>query len=63
MKLVWADGGYTGELITWLKDTLGWLLSIVHKLPEQIGFEILPKRWIVERTRVFNRAYHAVILS
>jgi putative transposase len=63
MKLIWADGGYQGDLIKWLKSSLDWLLSIVHKQPNQVGFEVLPKRWIVERTRVFNRAYHAVILS
>jgi putative transposase len=50
MKLVWADSNYTGDLITWLKDTLGWVLEIVHKLADQTGFEVLPKRWIVERT-------------
>jgi putative transposase len=50
MKLVWADGNYTGELMTWLKSTLGWILEIVHKLADQVGFEVLPKRWIVERT-------------
>lgn len=51
MKLVWADAGYQGDLlITWLTETLGWLLTIVHKLPDQLGFEVLPKRWIVERT-------------
>ena len=50
MKLVLAHAGYQGDLIAWLKQTLGWLLTIVHKLPEQLGFEVLPKRWIVERT-------------
>lgn len=50
MELIWADGGYTGELISWLETTLGWLLIIVHKLADQIGFEVLPKRWIIERT-------------
>lgn len=50
MKLVWADGGYRGELLTWLQTTLGWVLEIVHKLADQVGFEVLPKRWIVERT-------------
>lgn len=44
MKLVWADGNYTGELSSWLKTTLGWLLEIVHKLADQVGFEVLPKR-------------------
>jgi putative transposase len=51
MNLVWADAGYQGDLlIPWLTETLGWLLTIVHKLPDQLGFEGLPKRWIVERT-------------
>jgi IS5 family transposase len=44
LKLVWADGGYTGVLIVWLKDTLGWLLEIVHKPSDQKGFVVLPRR-------------------
>jgi putative transposase len=50
MKLVWTDGNYTGTLKDWLKETLGWLLEIVSKPSDQIGFVVLPKRWIVERT-------------
>ena len=50
ISLVWADGGYAGKLIEWLKAWCGWALEIVHKLGEQVGFEILRKRWIVERT-------------
>lgn len=50
LKLIWADGNYTGTLKIWLQETLGWLLEIVHKPAEQLGFEVLPKRWIVERT-------------
>lgn len=57
MELVWADGGYQGDLIAWLKDSLGWLLTIIHKLPEQFGFEVLPKRWIVERTFAWLNRY------
>jgi transposase len=33
-----------------VKTTCDWLLEIVHKPKEQLGFEVLPKRWIVERT-------------
>jgi putative transposase len=50
MKLIWADGGYRGDLGTWLKATLGWFLAIVHKQLDHVGFEVLPKRWMVERT-------------
>jgi putative transposase len=50
LKLIWADGGYRGELIGWVKHTLGWTLEIVEKLGGQVGFQVLPKRWIVERT-------------
>jgi putative transposase len=50
LKLIWADGSYRGELITWIEDLLGWSLEIVEKPKEQPGFQVLPKRWIVERT-------------
>jgi putative transposase len=50
LKLIWADGGYRGELISWVKSRLGWTLEIVEKLGDQVGFQVLPKRWIVERT-------------
>jgi putative transposase len=50
LKLLWADGSYQGELIEWVKRTCGWTLAIVDKLAGQVGFQVLPKRWIVERT-------------
>ena len=50
LKLIWADGGYRGELVDWVKRTLGWTLEIVAKLSDQVGFQVLRKRWIVERT-------------
>lgn len=50
LELIWADGGYRGELISWVEKTLGWKLEIVEKPKDQSGFQVLPKRWIVERT-------------
>jgi putative transposase len=50
LKLIWADGGYRGALITWVEEVFGWKLEIVEKQEGQIGFQILPKRWVVERT-------------
>lgn len=50
LELIWADGGYRGELVDWVKHTLGWKLSIVEKVEGQRGFVTLPRRWVVERT-------------
>lgn len=50
LKFIWADGGYRGELLTWVEETLGLKLEIVEKPKDYSGFHILPKRWIVERT-------------
>ena len=50
LKLIWADGGYRGALVSWVKETFGWKLEIVEKREGQIGFQLLPKCWVVERT-------------
>jgi len=50
LKLIWADGGYRGELIAAVQASFGWTLEIVEKLGGQVGFQVLPKRWRVERT-------------
>lgn len=54
---IWADGGYAGTLIDWVKQLCGWVLEIVKRNDKAKGFEVLPHRWIVERTfGWFNRA-------
>ena len=50
LKLIWADGGYAGQLIEWVKELGGWTLEIVKRSDKLAGFVVLPKRWIVERT-------------
>jgi len=49
LKLIWADGGYAGQLIDWSKRTCGRVIKIV-KRNDLNKFVVLPKRWIVERT-------------
>jgi putative transposase len=49
LKIVYADGGYRGKLISQVKEQFGIKLSIVKK-KAQVGFKVLPKRWVVERT-------------
>jgi putative transposase len=50
LKLVWADGGYAGQLIEWIHNWCGWVLEIVQKAADTTGFKLLPRRWVVERT-------------
>ena len=46
---VWADAGYKQTMIDWFLHCLGCTVEIVQRLTGT-GFQVLPKRWIVERT-------------
>jgi len=50
LTLIWADGGYAGKLIEWVKNACGWILEIVQRGDDVQGFAVLPRRWVVERT-------------
>ena len=50
LKVIWADGAYAGKLVAWAWVTGGWLLSVVRRRPDSHSFEVLPRRWVVERT-------------
>ena len=47
MAKVWADSAYQG-LQKWLKETVGWEEPPALDIPA--GFQVLPQRWVVERT-------------
>ncbi len=46
----WADGGYVGRLVDWAKFVLALTIQIVKRSNTATGFEVLPRRWVVERT-------------
>ena len=50
LQLIWADGGYAGKLVEWVKEKCNCLLEIVKRSSDAKGFEVLPRRWVVERT-------------
>jgi transposase len=47
--LAWADAGYTGKLTLWAQATLHLGVVIVRRR-EAHTFQVLPRRWVVERT-------------
>lgn len=50
LKLIWADGGYAGQLVDLVRRWWRYTLEIVKRSDDMKGFVVLPKRWIVERT-------------
>ena len=50
LKLIWADGGYAGQLIDWAYAFGGWFIELVKRAANSHSFEVLPRRWVVERT-------------
>jgi transposase len=50
VRHIFADGGYRGQLVAVAKSAWGIVVEVVKKPAEQIGFAVLPRRWVVERT-------------
>ena len=48
IRLIWADAAYTGKLAAWAA-ALKITVQVVARR-EQHVFEVLPRRWVVERT-------------
>lgn len=50
LKQIWADAAYRGELLDWAKERLGLTIEVVKRPDAAFGFEVLPRRWVVERS-------------
>lgn len=51
LRHVFADGGYAGPKLRDALKAIGrWTVQIVKRSDTAEGFEILPRRWVVERT-------------
>ena len=51
LEVVWADAGFEGR--AWqekIEQKFGFCIEIVKRCDGMAGFEVLPKRWIVERS-------------
>jgi transposase len=51
LRHVFADGGYAGDKLRDALAQLGeWTIAIIKRSDIARGFELLPRRWVVERT-------------
>ncbi|ANY05388.1 IS5 family transposase [Pseudonocardia sp. HH130630-07] len=57
VRFVYADAGFAGRLLDWATTILHTSVEIVRKPPEQRGFAVLPRRWVVERTLAWVTAH------
>ena len=49
LKLIWADGAYAHK-VSAVRQQFGWILDIVRRSDSAKGFQVLARRWVVERT-------------
>ena len=51
LRHVFADGGYAGDKLRSAMAELGqWTFEIIKRSDAAKGFELLPRRWVVQRT-------------
>lgn len=57
LYLIWADAGYAGKLVDWVRHFIGCAIEIVKRSDDTSGFKVLPRRWVVERTLAWFGRY------
>jgi transposase len=50
LEKVWADARYQGGFVDWAEEKLDLAVEVVRRLEGQVGFVVLARRWVVERT-------------
>lgn len=52
LRHVFADGGHAGPKLKGALEKIGrWTLQIVKRSDTVQGFEVIPRRWVIERKR------------
>jgi transposase len=54
LAVAWADKAYHGDWRHWAQRELGIAIDIVEQPPGQRGFQVLPRRWVVERSHAWT---------
>jgi transposase len=50
IERAYVDGGYAGRLVRWAKTRTHIVLEVVKRNAAQVGFAVIRRRWVVERT-------------
>lgn len=57
LRHVFTDSGFAGTLVGWAARLLSITVEVVRRPPGQRGFQVLPRRWVVERTLAWLTAH------
>ena len=57
LKKIWADGTYAGEFVDQAQNSYDIEVEITTRLSDQPGFQVIPRRWVVERTFAWFNNY------
>lgn len=57
LRLIWVDGSYRGELLSWVEKHFRFRLEPVTRPKGSKGFVLLARRWVVERTFAWLAQY------
>ncbi len=49
-ETIFADGAYGGAKLRRAMDDAAWRIEVVKRSAQAKGFEVIPRRWVVERT-------------
>ena len=59
LKVILTDGIYEKDwLIEWVRVECGWELQVTKRSDNVKSFQVIPKRWVVERTFGWLGRYH-----
>jgi putative transposase len=51
LRRIWVDGGYRGiKMMEWVAQRFHIVLQTILRSDDAKGFQLLPRRWVVERT-------------
>lgn len=58
IQLIWADGGFRGkDLLEFVTNLWKWAWEITLRTDKTVNFQVIPKRWVVERTFAWLNHY------
>ncbi len=50
LRKIWVDQGYKAHFVAWAEALRAWVIEVVTRPAGTKGFQVLPRRWVVERT-------------
>jgi transposase len=57
VRRAWADSVYAGKLVSWAATWLKLTIEVVRRPEGLHTFQVLPRRWVVERTLAWITSY------